>query len=102
VRSRSKFAVLIHQGRVAGRRPLTVVRSWRWYLALAGAFAVAFVCKLLADFLPLESRWCSPDSPLQGHALWHVFAALAAFFAFMYYRAEIYTPGLARFDRVRP
>jgi hypothetical protein len=87
-----ELAILVYQSTAGAGRVLTVTRSWHWYLAVLGAFAVAFVCKLLADFLPLESQWCSPDSPVQGHALWHVFAALTAFFGFMYYRAEISGP----------
>jgi hypothetical protein len=90
-----ELAILVVQNAAKGRSP-TVVRSWPWYLAVVGAFAAAFACKLLADFLPLESRWCRPDSPLQGHALWHVFAALTAFFAFVYYRDEVYAPRRTR------
>eukprot|EP01080_Neovahlkampfia_damariscottae_P008353 gene8353-178_t len=32
--------------------------------------------------------WCFPDSPIQFHALWHVFTALAMLSLFWYFRSE--------------
>jgi hypothetical protein len=31
---------------------------------------------------------CDPYSPLQGHAIWHILDAVAAFCLFMYYASE--------------
>jgi hypothetical protein len=73
----------------------TARRRAYWYWWVLGSFAVAFLAKLLADFTGV---WCAPDSAFQGHALWHISASVTAFFAYLYYRDEEYTPGLTRFD----
>ena len=38
--------------------------------------------------LDQRGQLCSPESPLQGHAIWHLLGALALWFAFCYYRSE--------------
>lgn len=35
-----------------------------------------------------DSWWCNPDSLIQGHAVWHLLCALAAFFLFRFYVSE--------------
>ena len=35
-----------------------------------------------------ESWFCNPDSLIQGHAIWHILNAAAAYFLFMYYVTE--------------
>lgn len=35
-----------------------------------------------------QSRWCDPGSLIQGHALWHLLCAVAAYLLFRYYAAE--------------
>jgi hypothetical protein len=35
-----------------------------------------------------ESWFCDPESLIQGHAIWHILNALAAYFLFMYYVTE--------------
>jgi hypothetical protein len=35
-----------------------------------------------------ESWFCNPDSIIQGHAIWHILNAIAAYFLFMYYVTE--------------
>ena len=38
--------------------------------------------------LDQRGQLCSPDSLLQGHAVWHLLGAVALWFAFLYYRSE--------------
>lgn len=38
--------------------------------------------------LDQRGQLCSPDSLLQGHAIWHLLGAVALWFAFLYYRSE--------------
>lgn len=46
--------------------------------------AIAFVIWIL-DYTRLV---CRPDSWLQGHAVWHVLGALAAWYLYLYYREQ--------------
>lgn len=48
--------------------------STGWLMAGTAGFAVAFAV-WVADH---EGVWCSPSSPLQGHAVWHVLGAASA------------------------
>lgn len=45
---------------------------------------------LIAFFIWIMSQhgWCSPGSVVQGHAVWHVLCALAAYFLFRLYASE--------------
>ena len=38
--------------------------------------------------LDKELKLCAPDSLLQGHALWHILAALATLFVYLFFRSE--------------
>tara|TARA_R100001244_G_scaffold6593_34_gene8424 strand:+ start:7037 stop:7831 length:795 start_codon:yes stop_codon:yes gene_type:complete len=38
--------------------------------------------------LDQRGQLCSPDSLMQGHAVWHLLGAIALWFAFLYYRSE--------------
>lgn len=49
----------------------------------AGSLAVAFGIWNLANH-----GWCDPHSWLQGHAVWHLLGALAAYFLWRYYVSE--------------
>lgn len=64
--------VLLVAGDVAVRRVGTVSRTWFLGSMVALVVAVAFLV-LGRTGNPL----CDPDSMLQGHALWHVFGAVA-------------------------
>ena len=56
----------------------------RW-MFLAGFFlAPAFLCRQLDS----AGRFSGPDDWWQGHALWHVFAALCLFSMYVYLRSE--------------
>lgn len=60
----------------------------RWALAATGCFVVAF-----AIWVPSHTGgpWCDPGSLLQGHAVWHLLGAAAAWCLFRLYASE--TPG---------
>ena len=51
-------------------------------LRAVAVMGVAFVIWIL-DF---TRTLCSPSSPIQGHAVWHILGALAAWFLFLHYR----------------
>ena len=55
-----------------------------YYIAGLVANIVAFTIWNLDQRGPL----CSPDSLMQGHAVWHLLGAVAMWFAFLYYRSE--------------
>ncbi len=70
------------------------VRLWRrgvgsrsqigWGVAAIGSMLLAFAIWNLA-----QGPWCDPDSLIQGHGVWHLLCALAAWFLFALYRSEI-------------
>ena len=41
-----------------------------------------------------DGPWCSPHSWLQGHAVWHLLGAVAAYELYRYYAGERPAPGL--------
>lgn len=55
----------------------------RYLYTALGIFLVSFAIWIL-DFSPAI---CRPESIIQGHAIWHVFNALAAYFLFRHYEA---------------
>jgi len=60
-------------------------RGWL-YLALGGlSLALGFTCWQL----DVRGIWCSPNSFLQGHSLWHLFCALALFCTYFFLRSEV-------------
>lgn len=64
------------------RRGETRVRRGYAYGSLASilvAFAIWNVTKV---------RLCDPDSLVQGHAIWHILCAVAAYFLYRYYASE--------------
>ncbi|PWJ26239.1 ceramidase [Branchiibius hedensis] len=60
-------------------------QSWRWALVALGAMVVAFVIWSLSHS---GGPWCDPNSWLQGHAVWHLLCALAAYALFRFYASE--------------
>lgn len=56
-----------------------------WFWCLLGAFVAAFIFWGL--WVPGNDA-CDPASPFQGHALWHVCAAIAGLLAFFMWRSE--------------
>lgn len=55
-----------------------------YYIAGLVANIVAFTIWNLDQ----RGQLCSPDSLMQGHAVWHLLGAVAMWFAFLYYRSE--------------
>jgi hypothetical protein len=56
----------------------------RWLTRGAGLLGLAF----LIWVLDITKVVCSPESVMQGHALWHVLGALAAWCLYRYYESE--------------
>ena len=74
------FAAVIAAVLIVETRARVNERKWL-YWALA-AMSGGFVLWIL----DITKRWCDPRSLLQGHALWHVLGAVAAWCLFRYYR----------------
>ena len=74
----------LNQIRTSGQPPL------RW-LALAG---VALALALVFRQLDVAGRFSSPDSWLQGHALWHILTSASLGGMYLYHRLEYRQPGL--------
>jgi dihydroceramidase len=56
----------------------------RWLALAFASLGLAYVIWILDN-----NGWlCAPHSVLQGHAVWHILGALAAWFLFLYYRTE--------------
>ena len=56
----------------------------RFYLLGILAMAVAFAIWVMDQ----RGTWCSPDSIMQGHAIWHLLGALSIWLNFGYYYSE--------------
>lgn len=56
----------------------------RWLVASVASLAMGYGIWMLDE----SGVWCTPTSIVQGHALWHLFSALAAFLLYWYYRSE--------------
>lgn len=81
------FAVLLTLGiamEVTGPLRSRPRGDTRIFLAGNTVFAAAFLIWWLDQSLLL----CSPTSPLQGHATWHLLGAVAAWLLFVYYTRE--------------
>ena len=59
------------------------MESW-WLWRAAAALGVAF----LIWVLDITQAVCSPESALQGHAVWHMLGALAGWCLYRYYASE--------------
>ncbi len=69
-------------------RPLRPQVRTGYYIAGLVVNIVAFTIWNLDQ----RGQICSPDSVLQGHAVWHLLGAVALWFAFLYYRSEAVEP----------
>jgi hypothetical protein len=63
----------------------------RWGLAGVAAIVVAFV---IWNGAKQGTRFCDPDSLLQGHAAWHLLGAVAAYCLFRLYASERTRPAV--------
>lgn len=66
------------------RRGSNLVIEGRYIRAALLLLVIAFIIWVL----DITKLLCSPESWLQGHAVWHVMGALAAGLLYMYYRSE--------------
>ena len=65
-----------------------VRKAWHnkgWPLGAVGSLGAAF---FIWNISQTGTSLCDPYSPLQGHAIWHILDAVAAFCLFMYYASE--------------
>jgi hypothetical protein len=60
--------------------------AWWWFVLGVGAFGLGFSVWLISQ--TRGTFLFHPNSAFQGHAVWHVLAAVAAFFFYLYYRSE--------------
>lgn len=79
------FLLLALAGELVLWRRDAASRQARWGFAAAGALALAFAIWNLAKD---GSRFCHPDSLLQGHAAWHLLCAVAAYALYRLYASE--------------
>jgi hypothetical protein len=77
------LSVLSIEGRYRRASGTAIANRWLW--CAAGAMAAAF----LVWVLDITKAICKPESMLQGHALWHVLGALAAWCLYRYYQSEV-------------
>lgn len=63
-----------------------------------GAAALAAILLAFAIWNATRTRWCDPDSLLQGHAVWHLLGAAAAYLLFRFWASE--ERGPAETDRM--
>jgi len=63
---------------------ISVFMKIRWLVVSGLLLAVAVVCRQL----DVARRFTNPDSLIQGHALWHLFTAMALASMYWYYRHE--------------
>ena len=61
----------------------------RWAAASVVTMLVAFAIWNIAQD---GTRWCDPESPLQGHAAWHALNAVAAYLLYRHYVASATVP----------
>ncbi|GIK27188.1 MAG: ceramidase domain-containing protein [Chloroflexi bacterium] len=65
-------------------RVLRPIRTYAWFWAGIGVFAVAMVVWAL----DLSAALCDPSSLIQGHAIWHVLGAVAVFCTWKWHASE--------------
>jgi len=84
---RYAFGLLILAGlalEVRVRKTRAAAIDARWLAAAVGVLAIGFT----AWILDITRIACSPESVLQGHALWHLAGAAASLLLFRYYASE--------------
>jgi hypothetical protein len=71
----------------ARRRSGSAVHA-RYFTRAALALAIGFVIWIL----DITRILCRPESPLQGHAVWHLLGAVSTACIYLYYRSEMIAP----------
>ena len=75
---------------IAARHPARGRRRYTpWFWAGFGSFLLAYAIWQTGT---ADHAWCSPDSPIQAHAIWHLLSALATWSFFVFFRTERSTP----------
>lgn len=72
------------------RKLKTKVRGWFIVFAV-----VSYYSGSTFWILDKQLKLCAPDSWLQGHAVWHILAALATLFVYLFFRSESGEPARA-------
>lgn len=75
---------------VTGHSP----RSRRVWMMYAGLIVLVLAFSIWT--LDQTPAFCQPDSLVQGHAIWHVLTAIAAFLVFIHYRRTPHHPATQR------
>ncbi len=79
-------------GLLLGYAVVVEVRLWRRGPGRAdlryGAAALASMLIAFVIWNLSQHGWCDPHSLLQGHAVWHLLGALAAYLLFRFYASE--------------
>ena len=89
------LTALVLEFRMRNRPGRTIVL--RWGAAALGAMLVAFV---IWNGARQGTRFCDPESLLQGHAVWHLLGAVGAYCLFRLYASERVAVTPAREARV--
>ncbi len=66
------------------KRKITIHSTWGW----AGVLTLIFSFIIWNLSRTHDSIFCNPHSLFQGHALWHILDAIAAYFVFRFYVSE--------------
>ncbi len=53
-----------------------------------GVVALASMLVAFAIWLLANAGWCDPHTLLQGHAVWHLLGAVAAYWLYRFYASE--------------
>lgn len=80
------------EGAVAVAR---IERDRRWLWGSLATYGIAGVVWLSSR---TEGPWCEPESLVQGHALWHILAAVSVALLYVYLRVErisVFEPSIA-------
>jgi hypothetical protein len=79
------WVVLFWLPALLARRPAPQRRRYvPWFWVGIGSFMTAYAIWLTGT---ADHAWCSPDSLLQAHALWHLLSALATWAFFLFLRS---------------
>lgn len=74
-----------------------LIFEWRWLRAHSGLVEARWLQGSLLLFAAAYAIWildnthilCLPESLVQGHGIWHIAGAVAAWMLFVYYRSEV-------------
>jgi len=79
------FVLMWIPGLLAREAPAGRRRSTPWFWVGCASFLLAYQIWLTGT---ADHEWCSPDSVVQAHAVWHLLSALATWAFFKFLRTE--------------